>query len=237
MHGKKPTKKIALVTGANRGIGFETCKQLSQLDITVLLTSRDTTKGEVATKQLTDKGLDVIFFQLDVSDRSNIKDIFTKIKRQFGCLDILINNAAILYDKNQSTMNADLELVSKALTTNLYGPWLLCQAFIPLMEKNGYGRVVNVSSGAASMHYMEGGTPAYGISKVALNALTRKLASELGRKNVLVNSVDPGWVATDMGGRGGRPVEEGCRGIVWAATLPNNGPSGGFFHDGEPELW
>jgi NAD(P)-dependent dehydrogenase (short-subunit alcohol dehydrogenase family) len=237
MHVKTTKKKIALVTGANRGLGFETCKQLSQLGITVLLTSRDPTKGEVAAKQLIDKGLNVIFYQLDVSDRSNIKDIFTKIENQFGRLDILINNAAILYDKDQSTMNADLELVNKALTTNLFGPWLLCQAFIPLMEKNGYGRIVNVSSGAASMHYMEGGTPAYGISKVALNALTRKLASELGRKNVLVNSVDPGWVATDMGGHGGRPIEDGCRGIVWAATLPNNGPSGGFFHDGEPELW
>lgn len=237
MHVKTTKKKIALVTGANRGLGLETCKQLSQLGVTVLLTSRDPTKGEVAAKQLIDKGLDVIFYQLDVSDRSNIKDIFTKIENQFGRLDILINNAAILYDKDQSTMNADLELVNKALTTNLFGPWLLCQAFIPLMEKNGYGRIVNVSSGAASMHYMEGGTPAYGISKVALNALTRKLASELGRKNVLVNSVDPGWVATDMGGHGGRPIEDGCRGIVWAATLPNNGPSGGFFHDGEPELW
>ena len=237
MHVKTTKKKIALVTGANRGLGFETCKQLSQLGITVLLTSRDPTKGEVAAKQLIDKGLDVIFYQLDVSDRSNIKDIFTKIENQFGRLDILINNAAILYDKDQSTMNADLELVTKALTTNLFGPWLLCQAFVPLMEKNGYGRIVNVSSGAASMHYMEGGTPAYGISKVALNALTRKLASELGRKNVLVNSVDPGWVATDMGGHGGRPIEDGCRGIVWAATLPNNGPSGGFFYDGEPELW
>jgi NAD(P)-dependent dehydrogenase (short-subunit alcohol dehydrogenase family) len=237
MHVKTTKKKIALVTGANRGLGFETCKQLSQLGITVLLTSRDPTKGEVAAKQLIDKGLNVIFYQLDVSDRSNIKDIFTKIENQFGRLDILINNAAILYDKDQSTMNADLELVNKALTTNLFGPWLLCQAFIPLMEKNGYGRIVNVSSGAASMHYMEGGTPAYGISKVALNALTRKLASELGRKNVLVNSVDPGWVATDMGGHGGRSIEDGCRGIVWAATLPNNGPSGGFFHDGEPELW
>jgi len=237
MHVKTTKKKIALVTGANRGLGFETCKQLSQLGVTVLLTSRDPTKGEVAAKQLIDKGLDVIFYQLDVSDRSNIKDIFTKIENQFGRLDILINNAAILYDKDQSTMNADLELVNKALTTNLFGPWLLCQAFIPLMEKNGYGRVVNVSSGAASMHYMEGGTPAYGISKVALNALTRKLASELGRQNVLVNSVDPGWVATDMGGHGGRPIEDGCRGIVWAATLPNNGPSGGFFHDREPELW
>lgn len=237
MHVKTTKKKIALVTGANRGLGFETCKQLSQLGVTVLLTSRDPTKGEVAAKQLIDKGLDVIFYQLDVSDRSNIKDIFTKIENQFGRLDILINNAAILYDKDQSTMNADLELVTKALTTNLFGPWLLCQAFVPLMEKNGYGRIVNVSSGAASMHYMEGGTPAYGISKVALNALTRKLASELGRKNVLVNSVDPGWVATDMGGHGGRPIEDGCRGIVWAAILPNNGPSGGFFHDGEPELW
>jgi len=237
MHVKTTKKKIALVTGANRGLGFETCKQLSQLGVTVLLTSRDPTKGEVAAKQLIDKGLDIIFYQLDVSDRSNIKDIFTKIENQFGRLDILINNAAILYDKDQSTMNADLELVNKALTTNLFGPWLLCQAFVPLMEKNGYGRIVNVSSGAASMHYMEGGTPAYGISKVALNALTRKLASELGRKNVLVNSVDPGWVATDMGGHGGRPIEDGCRGIVWAATLPNNGPSGGFFHDGEPELW
>ena len=237
MHVKTTKKKIALVTGANRGLGFETCKQLSQLGVTVLLTSRDPIKGEVAAKQLIDKGLDVIFYQLDVSDRSNIKDIFTKIENQFGRLDILINNAAILYDKDQSTMNADLELVTKALTTNLFGPWLLCQAFVPLMEKNGYGRIVNVSSGAASMHYMEGGTPAYGISKVALNALTRKLASELGRKNVLVNSVDPGWVATDMGGHGGRPIEDGCRGIVWAATLPNNGPSGGFFYDGEPELW
>ena len=237
MHVKTTKKEIALVTGANRGLGFETCKQLSQLGVTVLLTSRDPIKGEVAAKQLIDKGLDVIFYQLDVSDRSNIKDIFTKIENQFGRLDILINNAAILYDKDQSTMNADLELVNKALTTNLFGPWLLCQAFVPLMEKNGYGRIVNVSSGAASMHYMEGGTPAYGISKVALNALTRKLASELGRKNVLVNSVDPGWVATDMGGHGGRPIEEGCRGIVWAATLPNNGPSGGFFYDGEPELW
>lgn len=237
MHVKTTKKKIALVTGANRGLGFETCKQLSQLGVTVLLTSRNPIKGEVAAKQLIDKGLDVIFYQLDVSDRSNIKDIFTKIENQFGRLDILINNAAILYDKDQSTMNADLELVTKAFTTNLFGPWLLCQAFVPLMEKNGYGRIVNVSSGAASMHYMEGGTPAYGISKVALNALTRKLASELGRKNVLVNSVDPGWVATDMGGHGGRPIEDGCRGIVWAATLPNNGPSGGFFHDGEPELW
>ena len=230
-------KKIALVTGANRGIGFETCRQLSQLGLTVLLTSRDTKKGESATKQLTDKGLDVVFCQLDVSDKGSIRRVFGRTEQQFGHLDVLVNNAAILYDTFQSAIGADLEVVGKALATNLYGPWLLCQAFIPLMKKSGYGRIVNVSSGAGSLHYMEGGTPAYGISKVALNALTRKLASELKGTNMLVNSVDPGWVATDMGGRGGRPVEEGAKGIVWAATLPDSGPSGGFFYDGKPEPW
>jgi NAD(P)-dependent dehydrogenase (short-subunit alcohol dehydrogenase family) len=234
---KQKIKKIALVTGANRGIGFETCRQLSQLNLTVLLTARDTIKGEVSTKQLTDKGLDVVYYQLDVSNKNNIKSIFDKIEQQFGCLDILINNAAILYDTDQSAINANLQQVSKALETNLYGPWLICQAFIPLMVKNGYGRIVNVSSGAGSLHYMEGGTPAYGISKAALNALTKKLASELRGTGILVNSVDPGWVATDMGGHGGRQVKDGAKGIVWAATLPDNGPSGGFFYDGKPEPW
>jgi NAD(P)-dependent dehydrogenase (short-subunit alcohol dehydrogenase family) len=229
--------KIALVTGANRGIGFETCRQLSQLGLTVVLTSRDTVKGEVATKQLKDKGLDVVFHRLDVSAKNDIEYAFDRINQQYGQLDVLVNNAAILYDTFQSAVNADLEVVGKALTTNLYGPWLLCQAFIPLMKGSGYGRIVNVSSGAGSLHYMGGGTPAYGISKVALNALTRKLASELSGTGILVNSVDPGWVATDMGGRGGRPVMEGAKGIVWAATLPDNGPSGGFFYDGKPEPW
>jgi NAD(P)-dependent dehydrogenase (short-subunit alcohol dehydrogenase family) len=229
--------KIALVTGANRGIGFETCRQLSQLGLTVVLTSRDTVKGEIATKQLKDKGLDVVFHRLDVSAKNDIEYAFDRINQQYGQLDVLVNNAAILYDTFQSAVNADLEVVSKALITNLYGPWLLCQAFLPLMKGNGYGRIVNVSSGAGSLHYMGGGTPAYGISKVALNALTIKLASELSGTGILVNSVDPGWVATDMGGRGGRPVEEGAKGIVWAATLPDNGPSGGFFYDGKPEPW
>ena len=105
------------------------------------------------------------------------------------------------------------------------------------MKRNGYGRIVNVSSGAGSLHYMGEGTPAYGISKVALNALTRKLSLELRGNDILVNSVDPGWVATDMGGHGGRPVEDGAKGIVWAATLPDDGPSGGFFYDGKPEEW
>jgi len=205
--------------------------------LTVVLTSRDTVKGEIAPKQLKDKGLDVVFHRLDVSAKNDIEYAFDKINQQYGQLDVLVNNAAILYDTFQSALTADLEVVSKALITNLYGPWLLCQAFLPLMKGNGYGRIVNVSSGAGSLHYMGGGTPAYGISKAALNALTIKLASELSGTGILVNSVDPGWVATDMGGRGGRPVEEGAKGIVWAATLPDNGPSGGFFYDGKPEPW
>jgi NAD(P)-dependent dehydrogenase (short-subunit alcohol dehydrogenase family) len=236
MSGER-TKKIALVTGANRGIGFEVCRQLGILGFTVLLSARDSVKGEAAAKLLADNGLEVIFYRLDVSNRNHIPRICDEIKQQFGRLDVLVNNAAILYDLGKQAINADLDMVNKALITNLYGPWLLCQAFIPLMQRNRYGRIVNVSSGAGSLHYMEGGTPAYGISKVALNALTRKLASEIRGNGILVNAVDPGWVATDMGGHGGRPVEEGAKGIVWAATLPDNGPNGGFFHDGKPEPW
>lgn len=233
----KLDKKIALVTGANRGIGFEVSKQLSQLGFKVILTARDKVKGEHATKTLTDKGLDVLFYKLDVTDKEDIVNVYNEIEREFSRLDILINNAAILYDSNQSTLNANLDIVTQALRTNLYGPWLLCQTFIPLMQKNNYGRIVNVSSGSGSLHYMGGGTPAYGISKVALNALTKKLASELTGTNILVNSVDPGWVATDMGGKGGRPVEEGAKGIVWACLLSDNGPSGGFFYDRQIEPW
>lgn len=230
-------KKIALVTGANRGIGLETAKQLSQLGLKVILTARDRTKGERAAKELTEQGLDVVFHKLDVSDKENIVSVYNAIEKKFSRLEVLVNNAAILYDSNQSTINADLDIVNQALETNLYGPWLLCQAFIPLMKRNNYGRIVNVSSGAGSLHFMNGGAPAYGISKVALNALTKKLASELSGTNILVNSVDPGWTATDMGGKGGRPVEEGAKGVVWACLLPDNGPSGGFFYDGQIEPW
>jgi NAD(P)-dependent dehydrogenase (short-subunit alcohol dehydrogenase family) len=242
MSKQEREKKIALVTGSNRGIGFETCKQLSQLGLTVLLTARDSKKGKDATKQLMDNGLDVIFYQLDVSNKNNIKHISENIEQKFGRLDVLINNAAILYDTWQSAIDADLQVVSEAITTNLFGPWLLCQSFIPLMKKNGYGRIVNVSSGEGSLHYMgEGawsrGKPAYSISKVALNALTRKLDAELRGTGIIINSVNPGLVATDMGGPSGRSIVEGVKGIIWAATLPDDGPSGGFFFDGKPEFW
>ncbi len=233
-------KRIALVTGGNRGIGFETCRQLAQVGMTVLLTARDSTKGMSSTKRLMEEGLDVVFLHLDVSNNNNINSVAEEVEQRFGRLDVLVNNAAILYDSWQSAVNADLEIVNQALKTNLYGPWHMCKVFIPLMRKNGYGRIVNVSSGAGSLYAMGGGAPAYGISKAALNALTRKLASELLGTGILVNAVDPGWVATDMGGSGGRPMQDGARGIVWAATLPSDKKgslTGGFFYDGKPEPW
>lgn len=152
-------------------------------------------------------------------------------------MDVLVNNAAILYDTWQSAIDADFEIVNQAFVTNLLGPWRLSKRFIPIMKKNRYGRIVNVSSLAGSLHFMGKGAPAYSISKTALNALTRKLAAELLGTGILVNSIDPGWVATDMGGSGGRPVEEGVKGIVWASTLPDDGPTGGFFSEGKPVEW
>lgn len=224
---KKERKKIALVTGANRGLGFETCRQLARLGLTVILSARDFTKGEVAAKQLVERGLDVIFYELDVLNQSHMNRITHQIEQRFGRLDVLVNNAAILYDTWQSTLNANLDVVNQALTTNLFGPWRLSQLCIPLMKRNNYGRIVNVSSGAGSLHYMGSGSPAYSVSKAALNAFSCIFAADLHGTGILVNSVDPGWVTTDMGGRGERPVEDGAKGIVWAATLPDNGPSGG----------
>lgn len=239
MNDNKGRKKIALVTGGNRGLGYETCRQLAQLGLTVLLSARDLTKGKSAAYQLNEKeGLDVMFYHLDVSNQKSICNIAKEVDQHFGRLDVLVNNAAILYDTWQRAVDADLEVVNEALSTNVFGPWRLSQAFIPMMKANRYGRIVNVSSLGGSLYYMTyGGTPAYSISKAALNVLTRKLAVELVNTGILVNSVDPGWVATDMGGRGGRPVHEGAKGIVWAAMLPDDGPSGGFFCDGKVVLW
>jgi NAD(P)-dependent dehydrogenase (short-subunit alcohol dehydrogenase family) len=231
--------KIALVTGGNRGLGYETCKKLAQLGLKVLLGARDMNKGKSAAYQLNKKeGLDVKFYQLDVSDQNSICNVVKEVDREYGKLDILINNAAILYDTWQKAIDADLEVVNDALRTNLFGPWRMSQAFVPIMKTNKYGRIVNVSSLAGSLEYTNyGGTPAYSISKAALNMLTRKLAAELANTGILVNSVDPGWVATDMGGHGGRPVQEGAKAIVWAATLSDDGPSGGFFCDGKVLPW
>ena len=158
-------KKIALVTGSNKGLGFETCRQLARLGIIVILSSRNFSKGKIPSKLLVEEGLNILFYQLDVSNQVNISRIANQIEKQFGQLDILVNNAAILYDTWQNAINADLDVVYQALMTNLFGPWRLSQVCIPIMKRNKYGRIVNVSSGAGSLHYMTAGTPAYSVSK------------------------------------------------------------------------
>ncbi|AYF76708.1 SDR family NAD(P)-dependent oxidoreductase [Nocardia yunnanensis] len=223
---------IALVTGGNRGIGREVCRQLSDLGCTVLLSAR----SEAAAKSEAAE-VGALPLRLDVTDDASVAAAAEEVERQHGRLDVLVNNAAITYDTWQRAATADLAVVREAAETNLYGPWRMVQAFLPLLRKSSHARIVNVSSEAASLTGMSGGTPAYNTTKVALNALTRMLAAELRADRILVNSVCPGWVATDMGGPGGRPVAEGAAGIVWAATLPDSGPTGGFFRDGRRLPW
>ena len=229
-------ERVAIVTGANRGIGLEVTRQLADLGYTVVLGSRDLGKGEAAAKKLK-VGDRVMARRLDVTEQSTIDRLRDEIGTTFGSLHVLVNNAAIHYDTWENAVDADLRTVQEALDTNLFGAWRMCQAFIPLLRKSKHGRIVNVSSEAGSLASMGAGAPAYAVSKVALNALTRMLAAELRRDRILINSVCPGWVATDMGGPGGRPVREGAASIVWAVELPDGGPTGGFFRDGHPVPW
>ncbi|MBD1919060.1 MULTISPECIES: SDR family oxidoreductase [Cyanophyceae] len=232
-----PSTLVALVTGANRGIGLEVTRQLAQAGMTVILGSRNPAKGEAAAAPMIQAGLEVLPQPLDVTDLDSIAYLAQLVEQRFGRLDVLINNAGILYDTWQQASNADLAVVQEAIATNTLGPWRMAQAFLPLLKRSPRGRIVNVSSGAGALSSMGAGTPAYSTSKAALNAFTRLLGAELQGTGILVNAVCPGWVATDMGGSGGRPVEEGATSVVWAATLPDDGPTGGFFRDGKPLDW
>jgi NAD(P)-dependent dehydrogenase (short-subunit alcohol dehydrogenase family) len=230
--------KVALVTGATRGIGLEVARQLARLGFSVVLGARDAGKGERAASSIAVEGLEVVAARLDVTEQESIDALRLMVEGRFGRLDVLVNNAAILYDSWQRAAGADLETVRAAFETNTLGAWRVSMAFIPLLRRGRQGRIVNVSSESGSLAVMGGGTPAYSVSKAALNALTRMLADELRGDAVLVNSVCPGWVATEMGGPGApRTPEEGAAGIVWAATLPDGGPTGGFFRDGQPLEW
>jgi len=227
--------RVALVSGGNRGIGLEVCRQLSGRGITVVMGSRDAEQGRSAAAELPEG---VVVHQLDVADPESVERLARSVEEEFGRLDILVNNAAISNDEGQRGADADLDRVKEALEANLFGAWRLCEVAIPMMQRNGYGRIVNVSTGLASLEDMGGGSPGYRVSKTALNVLTRILASELRGSGILVNAVNPGWVQTDMGGSSAtRTVEEGAEALVWAATLPNNGPNGGFFRDREPVAW
>ena len=223
---------VSLVTGGNRGIGREVCRQLVALGHTVILTARGENQATAAAEQVGAQPL-----RLDVTSTTEIRSAAAWIAERYDRLDVLVNNAAITYDTWQQARSADLEVVREAAETNLYGPWQMVQEFLPLLRKSRHAKIVNVSSEAASLAGMGGGTPAYTASKTALNALTRMLAAELRTDRILVNAVCPGWVATDMGGPGGRPVADGAASVVWAATLPDDGPTGGFFRDGHPIPW
>jgi NAD(P)-dependent dehydrogenase (short-subunit alcohol dehydrogenase family) len=216
----------ALVTGANRGIGLEVARQLAERGFSVLAGARDPSRMPALDG-------DVHAVRLDVTDQGTVG----ALRREVGELDVLVNNAAIHYDTGERGTNADLDIVREALETNLLGAWRMTQACLPLLRRSGSARIVNVSSGAGALTDMGGGTPAYRVSKTALNALTRILASELRGDGILVNAVCPGWVATDMGGPGGRPVEQGAASVMWAVRLGDDGPTGGFFRDGRRIDW
>lgn len=223
---------ISLVTGGNRGIGREVCRQLAVRGHTVILTARS---AEAATGVANQIGADPL--QLDVTDPGSVAAAARQVDARYGRLDVLVNNAAVCYDTWQRAATADLAVVREAAETNLYGPWLMTQQFLPLLRRSEHPRIVNVSSEAGSFAGMGGGTPAYTASKAALNALTVMLAADLRADAILVNAICPGWVATDMGGPGGRPVADGAASVVWGAVLPDSGPTGGFFRDGRPLRW
>lgn len=225
---------VAVVTGGNRGIGLEVCRQLAELGHTVVLTARDDSRARSAAGTLPGS---IVPFRLDVTSADDAAALAGFLRDEFGRLDALVNNAAIHYDTWQRATDADLDVVREAAETNVYGPWRLAMTLTALLRASDHPRIVNVSSEGGSLAGMGRGTPAYSLTKAALNAVTRMLAAELRRDGVLVNSICPGWVATDMGGPGGRPVREGAAGIVWAATLPDDGPTGGFFRDGRPLPW
>ena len=231
-------ERVAAVTGGNRGIGLAICRGLAARGVSVLLTARDAGKGEAAAAALRKEDLPVRFHTLDASDEKSIEALAAFIEKEYGRLDILVNNAAIRNDRDHRALDVPVEVLRAAMETNALGPLLLCQRLAPLLRKSRAGRVVNVSSGMGSLAQMGGGSPAYRLSKVALNAITRQLADELKGSGVLVNACHPGWVRTEMGGEGAsRTPEEGADTAVWLALLPEGGPTGGFFRDRQPMPW
>ncbi|MCB1152706.1 SDR family oxidoreductase [bacterium] len=227
--------RTALVTGANRGIGLEVARQLAREGMTVILCARDSDAGREAAARLSAEGGDVRAEMLDVADEASIRALADRLARAGVTVDALVNNAGIYPHGDLMTMAT--EKIDETMRVNTYGALWMTQAFAPGMIERGYGRVVNVSSGAGSFKGGLQGPPVYSFTKAALNAVTMVLAHEV-RGDVKINAVCPGWVRTEMGGSNAdRSVEEGARGIVWAATLPADGPNGGFFRDGKAISW
>jgi len=237
--------RVAIVTGGNRGLGRETARQLAEQGWTVILTARRLERAEAAAAEIrAELGLDagsVIARPLDVTDAEQARTLAAWVRSELGRADALVNNAGAIFDPQDwsaSILEADLGPIQQSFDTNTLGALRVAQAFGELLADNEGGTIVNVSSGMGALTDMNGGFPGYRLSKAALNALTRILHSALHERGVRVNAVCPGWVRTDMGGAGAnRAVDAGAAGIVWAATLPASGPSGGFFRDGETIDW
>jgi NAD(P)-dependent dehydrogenase (short-subunit alcohol dehydrogenase family) len=235
-----PMKKIALVSGANKGLGFEIAKQLAEKGVHVIMTARDPQRGAKAADELKKQGLDVEFLPMDVTDRGSVKKAWEQVNKEHGRLDILVNNAGIMLEPDHQVpaLKADLDVVRQTFETNTLGHVFVSQVFIPLMQKNGYGRIVNVSSGMGTLDDMNGGYLGYRVSKTALNAVTRIFAEELKGSNVLINTMCPGWCKTDMGGKNAtRTAAEGAQTAVYLAQLPDGGPSGRYFRDKKQIAW
>jgi NAD(P)-dependent dehydrogenase (short-subunit alcohol dehydrogenase family) len=231
-------RKVAVITGANRGLGLETARQLLARDYHVALTGRDGEAVERARRGLGDLAQHALAVRLDVTDPATIAAASRSIQEQWGRVDVLVNNAAILLGESDEPLSITTDDYRRTFEANTLGAIETCRALVPGMAARRYGRVVNVSSGAGQLSSMSTYAPAYSMSKAALNALTRIVAESYRGSGVLVNSVDPGWVRTGMGGpHAPRSVEQGADTIVWLATLPNDGPTGGFFRDRRLIAW
>jgi len=241
------TKRIALITGANKGIGFETARQLGQQQITVLLGARDAAKGEAAAAKLRAEGLDARALELDVTVSASIQRAADKVAQEFGRLDILVNNAGVMTDdQTKKVSEQSLSAWRTTFETNVFGVVAMTQAFLPLLRKSEAGRIVNLSSilGSNTLHsdpqspIYDFKLPAYNVSKSAVNAYTVQLAYELRDTPIKVNAAHPGWVKTEMGGEGATmELADGAKTSVALATLPVDGPSGAYMHLGETLPW
>jgi NAD(P)-dependent dehydrogenase (short-subunit alcohol dehydrogenase family) len=231
-------QRVALVTGANRGLGLETSRQLRATGLRVVLAGRDVAALERTRHTLAPSGHDAMAVRMDVTDVDSIVAAHRMVTETVGSVDVLVNNAAVLLFENSDALSIPSDAYRATFDTNVFGVIEVCRVFAPDMARAGYGRIVNVSSGVAQLATMSTYAPAYAMSKAALNAFTRILADTYRSRGVLVNAADPGWVRTDMGGPSApRSPRDGADTIVWLATLPEGGPTGGCFRDRRAIDW
>ncbi|RPK06083.1 SDR family oxidoreductase [Priestia endophytica] len=230
--------KVALVTGGNRGIGYELVRQLALNGFKVILASRDPEMGHEAAQKLKESNLDVSFVGMDIGNQESIRQGAIAVSDRYGRLDVLINNAGVYLDENEKLLNMEPSVLEKTMTTNFFGAYHVIRSFIPLMQQHGYGRIINISSEYGAMSEMSSsGVGAYKLSKLSLNGLTQLVAAEING-DIKINAVDPGWVSTDMGGPSApRTPKQAARSILWLATIGAEGPNGVFFKDGKRIDW